>query len=1563
MAGWKEERKKAGRAWNSISCDGVTKTKMDRDTLVEYKVGGQAPPYVYALFLHENQTGILCQFGANHRQLRGDQFTWQSNQLTSNNIITKHIDENERVVKANFDSIKFIFTPYRIPQSFDVSCGEAAISSKSSDVESDGEAADSSKSSDVESDGETAEVTYALVRPILAYSGRSQRRTPKLMAAYSLDYMEAKKLYDMVAPAANNDKDVLVSKEGKDGLKEVPLIENEDDLADKQGKDSRNLTENGQSTLLYLRAALDAMSAVSLGALYQIILERIPSASATKSKRIWEEASIADDMEANIWLFKETSRLIQKHSPIRLAMIDGLHRVFSIANVFRGQIPTTGGNSPLSLSSIVSKSKMEVYLQAASLPTNYECLNYNLATDNGGDTSSNTLRISNAIVGQLSGKSYVVQQSVNDAKTTEHINHVILILREVSRGVSFNYKTLNTDYKEWKLKKIKECLENVRHHSESKMKGLITGMLVEGKSLPVISLTASVISGVKGDHKASLESNWLSCVACMVFWFSSDDASSKELNFLLETRGGGFDGDILSKFTLEVRERFPLFWKSESQVVTQKQIMYDMINFTKKIFLWDLLDLFEAIIGPFANNEENPLVHLRSLYGAKRTSSKPDADKWFDDLVMRNIACNMVKVYTKHGFFEWNDNLTAAMPKKDDIKTPDDTHCQHNAAIFKQINKGATEPRAITSLWELPPCSSMKTSQVFTVITRAIKKGLLQPSMALERNTHFKDATGSNGKKIKRTYHKCTFGDFEPKLSLSIDPRIPEKLKGGKSILNWASVLLECDKATADWVIGALQVVDGISAKTGIHIDQDQNASVAVEAKVGAFTEERDISAIDESNEMSTVNKISSKTGILVDEDKNTSVTAEAEKFLLGKEKEKAGASTEDRNKSSIDESNESAKSPAVCSTDSPAGLPKLQISQRGMHARKLPFAKKTIAPDKDGPILASDLEKCFSPKNYQDILLDVSDCQRVVGEGERNPRPGTGSESEVIDESSNTKYIDVETNAKELAETSDTSDNIQPSCNEAIGSREVKNGMGDLEIIMAENASKIEKTVALPETGDSNSSLEPSTTDVMASSVEKEHGGHTGGTGDNYDLMRAYCLLNLPSDGKVIQDVTVLVSGVPEATHASPVTLQPSLDGISAVQKAFPETLGNQDCDNSSSSGEVMEILDEPSSTHNLESSNDKTPSRSTEEKEDVSQHDKPSASLHSASIDISVSTVLMPADVSTLDLDSSLKASQSEPTLRKRKRAPAASTANASKSGESITESTAGKRTRRQTDVYQPTGANASPKKSPKSSKSPARSTANSLKSPVASTDKAGQKVHASQEANFKPATGHDHFIEELAYQYCTNEDNLEPLPKPLDFLFSPPQLDDGVLWSIDEKNRIVTANFSEVSVIDLEHKRYLGQLMERDDITVISEGLHPTLKVESVMKYLKVNYGSRSYHNFRQFDQIVTEGNFVSYQEKDGQVCMKVSDYVNYLNMLQEESQPKTFSYVNGDGKVVGFEDVTKVIFYMLDVDMQSCMHWMDQEFKDNSKMKETLPGGAWCMMNYVSPTSSIICEMRM
>lgn len=200
-----------------------------------------------------------------------------------------------------------------------------------------------------------------------------------------------------------------------------------------------------------------------------------------------------------------------------------------------------------------------------------------------------------------------------------------------------------------------------------------------------------------------------------------------------------------------------------------------------------------------------------------------------------------------------------------------------------------------------------------------------------------------------------------------------------------------------------------------------------------------------------------------------------------------------------------------------------------------------------------------------------------------------------------------------------------------------------------------------------------------------------------------------------------------------------------------------------------------------------------------------------------------------------------------------------------------------------------------------------------------------HGSDVPNDDGRTNPNYYIEELAYHYYYDQGYamrkqhqhqtpheqrailLEPLPPPPP-IPSPPELvgnndnPPDITWTYDPTSRIYLVDFTKVpdgAAIPMLHKHFLGTLMERDDITVICEGLYDHTKFinEATMKDflydLGHNFGTIPYAKFRQFNRIVSTTDdtstaatkeHVTYEEVDGYSSMNViSDYIPYIDQI--------------------------------------------------------------------------------
>ena len=50
-------------------------------------------------------------------------------------------------------------------------------------------------------------------------------------------------------------------------------------------------------------------------------------------------------------------------------------------------------------------------------------------------------------------------------------------------------------------------------------------------------------------------------------------------------------------------------------------------------------------------------------------------------------------------------------------------------------------------------------------------------------------------------------------------------------------------------------------------------------------------------------------------------------------------------------------------------------------------------------------------------------------------------------------------------------------------------------------------------------------------------------------------------------------------------------------------------------------------------------------------------------------------------------------------------------------------------------------------------------------------------------------------------------------------------------------------------------------------------------------------------------------------------------------------------------IGTANVEDTVYYMTDVDMPKVLHEVEEQYRQTFKIREILPGEAWCMMNHV------------
>lgn len=213
-------------------------------------------------------------------------------------------------------------------------------------------------------------------------------------------------------------------------------------------------------------------------------------------------------------------------------------------------------------------------------------------------------------------------------------------------------------------------------------------------------------------------------------------------------------------------------------------------------------------------------------------------------------------------------------------------------------------------------------------------------------------------------------------------------------------------------------------------------------------------------------------------------------------------------------------------------------------------------------------------------------------------------------------------------------------------------------------------------------------------------------------------------------------------------------------------------------------------------------------------------------------------------------------------------------------------------------------------------------------------------------------------------------EPLPPPPE----DPREDEfpktgKCKWTYDKESRVLLADFKQQGnkvEVTRDDEKYLLEMMQRDDITVISDGLAHGLEsklysFESVVD----RCGSQYVHKIRKFSKVKrgTTKAGEAYRFSGVTLSMKVDDYAKYL-VFQHDVMEKTknggsdvknmytkFHFVDHEGKRKTV-DVMESVLYLLDLDVGKLLPELHRDLYANFELPGCLPGGAHCMMNSVS-----------
>ena len=202
-----------------------------------------------------------------------------------------------------------------------------------------------------------------------------------------------------------------------------------------------------------------------------------------------------------------------------------------------------------------------------------------------------------------------------------------------------------------------------------------------------------------------------------------------------------------------------------------------------------------------------------------------------------------------------------------------------------------------------------------------------------------------------------------------------------------------------------------------------------------------------------------------------------------------------------------------------------------------------------------------------------------------------------------------------------------------------------------------------------------------------------------------------------------------------------------------------------------------------------------------------------------------------------------------------------------------------------------------------------------------------------------------------------NLAPLKPP-----PPPPIPPNTgncSWSYDAENRLFLADFrTHAGPIDPIDERFMLEVMERDDLTLISDGLLEMLHLDRklwTMENIAGTFLDEFYHKFRRFDSKSRDGTNIVV-EVDNLCSMRMADYCAYL-----EKRARYLAGAENEGPDFSFEDhernehkldVSVTALYCIDLDIKKNLKEMYDYFLENFRMPSILPGGQYCLMNKVT-----------
>ena len=230
---------------------------------------------------------------------------------------------------------------------------------------------------------------------------------------------------------------------------------------------------------------------------------------------------------------------------------------------------------------------------------------------------------------------------------------------------------------------------------------------------------------------------------------------------------------------------------------------------------------------------------------------------------------------------------------------------------------------------------------------------------------------------------------------------------------------------------------------------------------------------------------------------------------------------------------------------------------------------------------------------------------------------------------------------------------------------------------------------------------------------------------------------------------------------------------------------------------------------------------------------------------------------------------------------------------------------------------------------------------------------------------------YVEETSWRYNSNSipESVDPnnfrelLPLAPPAPLPPfPQTGDCV-WTFNEQSRVLLGSFrkeGECTTVNDEDREFLFDMMERNDVTVVTEGNADELDPDIwSLEFIKKSVGAKYHHKFRRFTAL-SPNHPTDYQEVDGYLVMKISDYFEFLAkrenvMMKLDSgksidQDLTYVYLDADDQQKSLNLLNDVV-YMIDYDIVKMLPEHNDDLMSKMKLPEFLPGGRKCMMNAV------------